>query len=343
MVRFFVVKVTSILYTVAALMLALGIALLAQYALQTRTAAALREDVVPALAMVPSETTTGLSATGTKGAASATATPEPTPAGPQATPFNMFAPVPGAPEVTDDVAAIEPDDYPMPGDVRIEVVRRTPHPTGPKRVLIYHTHTWEAFEQTAGQQYLQTEKWRTKDPQHNIVRVGEALAEELRARGIEVVHDTTDLEPPELASSYTRSLALLEEYRARGETFDYYIDLHRDAYNESMKNTNTVQDGGQELARLRMLIGKGTGQTGVGFEQRPNWEVNIVLAQALTDALNAQVPDLARPVITKSGRFNQHVSESAILIEVGNNKNTLEQALAAMPYLGKALAQVAER
>ncbi len=259
------------------------------------------------------------------------------------TPVNMFAPVPGAPDIADTPPPIEPEEIPAADDIRIEVVRRTPHPTGPMRVLIYHTHTWEAYEPTAQEAYEPTQKWRTKDPEHNVVRVGEALARELRLLGIEVVHDVSDLEPPNLSTAYTRSLELLEQYRQRGETFDCYIDLHRDAYNDSMKNTNIVTVDGKELARLSVLIGKGTGQTGAGFEQKPNWEVNIQLAQRITDQLNSQVEDLARPVITKSGRFNQHVSENAVLIEVGNNYNTLEQALAAMPYLARALERATGR
>ena len=57
----------------------------------------------------------------------------------------------------------------------------------------------------------------------------------------------------------------------------------------------------------------------------------------ITDALNAQVEGLAYPVKTKTGRFNQHISEGAVLIEVGNNMNTLREALDAMPYLARAI------
>ncbi len=39
----------------------------------------------------------------------------------------------------------------------------------------------------------------------------------------------------------------------------------------------------------------------------------------------------------KTGRYNQHMSDHSVLIEVGNNRNTLEQALAAMPYLARAV------
>ena len=89
-----------------------------------------------------------------------------------------------------------------------------------------------------------------------------------------------------------------------------------------------------------LLVGKGTGATGAGFDERPDWPQNLELAQALTDAINAAAPGVARDVKIKTGRFNQHVSTSALLIEVGNNRNTLAQALAACPVIAKGLAAV---
>ena len=56
--------------------------------------------------------------------------------------------------------------------------------------------------------------------------------------------------------------------------------------------------------------------------------------------MNAQVEGVSREVKVKTGRFNQHVSTGALLIEVGNNRNTLEEALAACPIIAQALAQV---
>ena len=66
------------------------------------------------------------------------------------------------------------------------------------RVLIYHTHTHEAYEQTDEDPYEALEAWRTDDEAHSVVRVGEELAELLRAEGCEVVHDVTDHELDDL-------------------------------------------------------------------------------------------------------------------------------------------------
>ncbi len=268
--------------------------------------------------------------------------------------INLFSVSTPTPEIS-----VAPSDTPLPSLTPAPAVTSTPQPGefhmevirgpgvsgigGGKRVLIYHSHTYEAYEPTAENTYVPTEKWRTKDNQHNVVRVGEELTRLLTAAGYTVVHDTTAYEPPVLSTSYTRSLKMLEESIGRGEKYDLYIDLHRDAYSASMANNGTVQVGDQKIARLMVLIGDGAGLTGAGFGIRPNWEKNLAIAQAITDSLNEQVPELCRPVKLTKQRYNQHVAPCCILVEVGNNKNTLEEALASMPYLADAIRSALNR
>lgn len=211
------------------------------------------------------------------------------------------------------------------------------------RVLIYHTHTWEAYEMTDDARYTPTETWRTKDDQYNMVRIGESLARELTELGFYVVHDTTAFEPPNLSDAYTRSLQMLEERMNAGETYDYVFDVHRDAYSGLWNGANSVEQDGKQIAYVMMLVGKGTGATGSGFDERPDWPQNLELAQAITDQMNAITPGISREVKIKSGRFNQHVSTGALLIEVGNNRNTLDEALAACPVIARAIALVHEQ
>lgn len=209
------------------------------------------------------------------------------------------------------------------------------------RVLIYHTHTYEAYTATDEMAYTPTEQWRTANAERNVVAVGTYLAELLSAAGVEVVHDTTAFEPPKLSGAYERSLEMLRGRQAAGESYDLYIDLHRDAYSEN-NGPNTVEKDGESIARLLFLIGKGTGQTGAGYAEKPDWESNRVIAQALSNRLNLQCEGLCRGVSLKSGRYNQHVAACCVLIEVGNNRNTLEEALAAMPFLANAICALAD-
>lgn len=208
------------------------------------------------------------------------------------------------------------------------------------RVLLYHTHTWEAYEMTEDAQYTPTERWRTKDEHCNMVRVGEELSKCLTELGFEVVHDRTAFEPPTLSDAYTRSLAMLEKRLEAGEQYDFILDVHRDAYSGPYNGANSVRKDGKSLAYVMMLVGKGTGTMNSGFAERPDWPKNLELAQRLTDSMNGQVNGVSRDVKIKTGRFNQHVSTGALLIEVGNNRNTLEEALAVCPVIAQALFEV---
>ena len=211
----------------------------------------------------------------------------------------------------------------------------------PFRVLIYHTHTYEAFTATEAHPYTSSEKWRTSNASCNVVALGAYLAELLSQAGVSVTHDATAFEPPKLSSAYERSLDMLEERLANGETYDLYIDLHRDAYSEN-NGPNTVEIAGEDVARLMFLIGKGTGQTGAGYDVKPDFDKNYTIAQLLTNRLNLQAEALCRPVKVKSGRYNQHIAPCCVLIEAGNNQNTLEEVLRAMPYLANAICSLSD-
>ena len=221
----------------------------------------------------------------------------------------------------------------------VQTAAQPPQEAAPT-VLIYHTHTWEAYEMEEDGEYAPTETWRTRDEHFNMICVGEALAQELTALGFAVTHDTTAFEPPNLSTAYTRSLAMLEERLLAGEHYDYIFDVHRDAYSGLFNGANCAQTEGGPVAYVMLLVGKGTGATGAGFDERPDWPKNLALAQAVTDAINAIAPGAAREVKVKTGRFNQHISTSALLIEVGNNRNTLAEALAACPVIAQGIAAV---
>lgn len=216
-----------------------------------------------------------------------------------------------------------------PAGIEIEILTSTDAVPAPaKRVLIYHTHTHEAYEQVADDPYVAIEAWRTTDADYSVVRVGAALAENLRRLGLEVVHDRTDHEGDQLSTAYTRSLETLRNYK---QPFDLYIDLHRDAY---VKGEVMTVDGknGDQMAPLMMLIGNGA-----GFDEKPFYKDNYAFARALEARINEIEPGLCKPVLVKNGRYNQHIGVPAILIEVGHNRNTLRQALNSVPALAEAI------
>ena len=206
-------------------------------------------------------------------------------------------------------------------------------------ILIYHTHTTEAYTQTEEDRYREAGKWRTKDQTKNVVAVGEVLKNILeRDYGFHVIHDTTDHEPPKLATAYERSLVTMQRYHEQYPSIVLFIDLHRDAYMSENVPCDYLTINGTETARLMLVVGKGE-----KYEDKPYYASNIAFAERITNHLNTIDGKLCRPVRTKTGRYNQHVAPNCILVEVGHNANTLSQAKAAMPYLAESIAYAFSR
>lgn len=214
------------------------------------------------------------------------------------------------------------------------------------RILIYHTHATEAYLPTDNDAYVPSGKWRTEDAEKSVVAVGTRLCALLEGEyGLAVLHDTTNFEPPKLSSAYSRSLLAMQGHLERYPTIRIFIDVHRDAYGsgkELVKAQDYIELDGKETARLMFVVGTGEGATGAGFSEKPDFRSNLAFAQAVTERLRAGDERLVRNVRVKTGRYNQHVSNACLLVEVGHNANTLEQALNAVPYLAEAIAACVE-
>lgn len=202
-------------------------------------------------------------------------------------------------------------------------------------ILIYHTHNTEAYCPTDTDPYEHNGTYRTYDNTKNVVAVGEELKHILEEQyGFCVLHDTTDHEPPKLSSAYERSEQTMLSYRERYPSLILYIDLHRDAYNVTTEpTTDFAEVYDEETARLMFVVG-----TGEKYDVKPYYVSNLNLAETITDHLSSIQEKLMRPVRIKTGRYNQHIAPYCLLVEVGHNANTLEQALAAVPYLAEGIA-----
>ena len=210
-----------------------------------------------------------------------------------------------------------------------------PLPTVPV-VLIYHTHAEEAYRQTRGYAYAETGEgtYKTLDKKKSVVALGELLKRELEQRGFTVIHDDTDVEPPEIKSAYSRSLEVMERYPEAV----VYIDLHRNTANVKAKKDDVVTVEGQRCARMFFVVGTGIGTYEGEYDTQHDWQRNYALAKAVTERLRAVDPKFALDIRLKVGRYNQHVSPYCLLVEVGHNANTFDDAKNSIPYLADAIA-----
>lgn len=206
--------------------------------------------------------------------------------------------------------------------------------SGSPNILIYHTHTTEAYRQVGDDEYDESGSWRTHNNDKNIVAVGEVMKKELEAQGFNVIHDTTDHEPPKLTTAYDRSVVTMEKYLKKYPDIDIFIDLHRDA-TSSESTEDYVNVDGKKCARMMFVVGRGE-----GFEKKPNFKRNYSFAKSINAQLVKVDDALVRNICIKKGRYNQHVGDLNCLIEIGHNMNTLEEAENSAVIFARALSKV---
>lgn len=196
------------------------------------------------------------------------------------------------------------------------------------QVLIYHTHTTEAFLGDT----------RTTDKSRSVCAVGDEIEKQLKAAGIGVIHDTTYHDYPAYNGSYDRSVVTMANYLKKYPSIQVTLDIHRDAMSRSdgtqLKPTATV--AGKKAAQIMII--SGCDDTGdLGF---PNWEYNLRLAVRLQKSLSDLYPGLARPLDFCARRYNENMTKGSLLVEFGTNTNTLDEAKYSGELFGKSLAAV---
>lgn len=194
------------------------------------------------------------------------------------------------------------------------------------KVLVVHSHTTESYFPTD----------RSDDATKNMIQVGKEFTSVLESNGIKTLHITTVHDVPYTAS-YKNSLASVTQALKDHPTIEVVIDLHRDAiYNtkqEKLKPLATVNG----ISAAQVMIVTGTEKGGL---PHPDWEENLAFSVKLQNEMLKSYPGLARPVDLRKERFNTHTTKNSIILEIGANGNTLEEAIAGGNMTAQALANV---
>ncbi|MGM9588733.1 MAG: stage II sporulation protein P [Faecousia sp.] len=202
-------------------------------------------------------------------------------------------------------------------------------------VLIFHTHTTESYTK-AGEDYEETSRYRTLEPQYNMLSIGETVANLLEEAGIGVIHDRTVHDHPSYNGSYVHARQTVQEILTENPSIRLVLDLHRDASETAGKQLRTeALVAGEPSAQLMFVVG-----TDVSYPSHENWEENLSLALKLQALLSREHPGLVRPLNLRSQRFNQDLSPGALLVEVGAAGNTHGEALTAARALAEAVIQL---
>ena len=195
---------------------------------------------------------------------------------------------------------------------------------GPQ-ILIIHTHGSEAYAQSDGDHYEESDPYRTTDCTHNVVRVGEEMAMVFRARGFQVVHDTTLFDYPTYSGAYDRSKTAVEEWLSNYPTIQVVLDVHRDALvgTDGQVYKLVSEEAGEKVAQVMLVVGT----DGSGAEH-PRWKDNLAFGILLQQGVVKGYHELARPMVARNSRYNQQLLPGSLLVEVGGHGNTLTEAIA---------------
>jgi len=208
------------------------------------------------------------------------------------------------------------------------------YPDGRPQVLIMHTHTTEAFERFDADYYDIRNTWRSTDNNINMAAVGAVMVCVLESYGIGVLHNTTQHDFPAYAGAYGRAARTIQSYLDEYPSIQVVLDLHRDAMpraNAMIKPVAMIN--GTKTAQIMIIAG--SDDTTMNM---PHWRENLRFAAELQNYLEWQGKDLTRPIFLTHRRYNMDLSTGSLLLEIGSNANTLEEAFYAAELAGHALA-----
>jgi stage II sporulation protein P len=202
---------------------------------------------------------------------------------------------------------------------------------GPQ-ILIYHTHSQEAFADSV-----------PGDVNTGIVGVGECLTKILTEQyGYRVLHNTGQYDVETRDNAYSRALPAVEQILAENPSIQVIIDLHRDEVAEETKLVTDIQ--GRPTARFMFFNGLSrTRKTGdIDYLANENQEANLAFSFQMQLKAAEYYPGLTRRIYLKGYRYNMHLRPRTLLVELGAQNNTVEEAINACDPLAHILDMVLE-
>ena len=231
-------------------------------------------------------------------------------------------------------------------DFEIDVAEELSSPLGfevedtdEPQVLIVHTHTTEAYLQRDEGVYYSEYTGRSTDDSENITSAGQAMADSLSKNGIKALHSSVHHDDPSYNGSYDRSAQTIYVYLEKYPSIKVVIDFHRDSIGyggEDGKMKPTFEVDGKKAAQIMIM----SGYDPSGEYDFAHWEENLRLALRIQNRAEQMYPGMTRPLYFGDFAYNMNINSGSLLIEVGTEVNTLDEARYTGELLGNVLAKV---
>ena len=209
-----------------------------------------------------------------------------------------------------------------------------PKEMGLPQILIYHSHSQEAF--------CDSREGKVED---TIVGVGDYLTKLLsETYGYQVMHVTEkfDLAGGELdrSKAYDYARAWLEPVLKENPSIQVVIDLHRDGVPDDRRLVTEIN--GKETAQLLFYNGLShTINSGdLSYLPNPYIQDNLAFSFQLEYQAALYYPELYRGIYLAGLRYNLHLRPRALLLEAGAQTNTVQEVKNAMEPFADILDRV---
>ncbi len=206
-------------------------------------------------------------------------------------------------------------------------------------VLIFHTHTTETYQLLDRGFYEEGFMTRSNDEGRNMVRVGKAIAQQIEKAGYKVIHDT-EIYDGKYSGAYSRSRKGAEEILKKYPSIQVVLDIHRDAIQrtDGTKIKPTAKINGKKAAQIMII--SGCQEEGNGITNLPDWNYNLTFAVHLQDKLEELFEGITRPLYFCPRSYNMNLTHCSLLVEVGSDANTLEEAVYTGKCIGVAVGEI---
>lgn len=203
---------------------------------------------------------------------------------------------------------------------------------GPQ-ILIMHTHTAESYSEET---YNKGAPDRNLDETKNITAVGSAMERVFLKNGINVIHDKTVHDYPSYNSSYQSAEATIRKNLNANSGIKVVLDVHRDGITrEDGTKVKLITDiNGEKTAQIMLVVG-----TNVNLVH-DKWQENFKLASKIQAKAIEVYPSLMRPIDLRKERFNEHLTMGSLIVEVGSNGNTMEEAIRGGERIAEVISMV---
>ena len=189
-------------------------------------------------------------------------------------------------------------------------------------VLILHTHATESYLPSSEGNYHRKGRLNT------VRDAGDVLAETLDEAGVPCVHDSTLHDEKSYNQAYSRSYETTEALLKKYPSIECVIDLHRDAVPGEV-TAATVSIGGKKCAKYSYVVSNAV----------DTYSANLAFIQKMNATAAKKYDGFTGKLLERGYRYNQNLSSKYMLLEIGYNRNDIEEVRNTAEYFGKILAE----